>query len=60
MEQSDVVASHMLSVGETSHTGQVGTALYVAPELNTNCIKATYNEVNYSYFLHIRSLEKIV
>ncbi|XP_075223291.1 eukaryotic translation initiation factor 2 alpha kinase Gcn2 [Lycorma delicatula] len=28
----------------TSHTGQVGTALYVAPELNTFGVKASYNQ----------------
>uniref|UniRef100_A0A1B6C0L6 non-specific serine/threonine protein kinase n=1 Tax=Clastoptera arizonana TaxID=38151 RepID=A0A1B6C0L6_9HEMI len=29
---------------DTSHTGQVGTALYVAPELNSYGPKATYNQ----------------
>ncbi|XP_039282122.1 eIF-2-alpha kinase GCN2-like [Nilaparvata lugens] len=28
----------------TSHTGQVGTALYVAPELNTFGVKASYDQ----------------
>ncbi|XP_046687369.1 eIF-2-alpha kinase GCN2-like [Homalodisca vitripennis] len=46
VEQTELLASHnqMLSMGEVSHTGQVGTALYVAPELNTCCLKATYNQ----------------
>lgn len=37
---------------DTSHTGQVGTALYVAPELNTYGPKATYNQVN-KFFVKI-------
>ncbi|XP_054261632.1 eIF-2-alpha kinase GCN2-like isoform X1 [Macrosteles quadrilineatus] len=45
------------SLGETSHTGQVGTALYVAPELNTCCIKTTYNQKVDIYSLGVMFFE---
>lgn len=35
------------NTGDASHTGQIGTALYVAPELNTCSLKATYNQVSF-------------
>lgn len=31
---------------DTSQTGNIGTALYVAPELNILGLKAVYNEVS--------------
>ncbi|XP_026676040.1 eIF-2-alpha kinase GCN2 [Diaphorina citri] len=31
---------------DTSHTGQVGTALYAAPELDSHGVKAMYNQVD--------------
>lgn len=30
---------------DVSYTGQIGTALYVAPELNTSASKIHYNQV---------------
>ncbi|KAG8276527.1 Eukaryotic translation initiation factor 2 alpha kinase 4 [Homalodisca vitripennis] len=59
VEQTELLASHnqMLSMGEVSHTGQVGTALYVAPELNTCCLKATYNQKVDIYSLGVMFFE---
>lgn len=49
VDQSDFLpaALHQSEVEDTSHTGQVGTALYVAPELNTCLLKAMYNQVSF-------------
>lgn len=49
IDQSDFLPAelHQSEVGDTSHTGQVGTALYVAPELNTCLLKAMYNQVSF-------------
>ena len=43
------VMSFSNDVGDFSLTGQVGTALYVAPELTTSGSKAIYNQVNISF-----------
>jgi hypothetical protein len=39
------VLSFSHEIGDGSLTGQVGTALYVAPELSTSGTKAIYNQV---------------
>lgn len=43
-----------------SHTGQVGTALYIAPELEGNASKSTYNQKVDLYSLGIIFFEMIV
>lgn len=35
-------------MSDTSHTGQIGTALYVSPELNNSGLSVLYNQVNNS------------
>lgn len=52
VDQSDFLPAelHQSEVEDTSHTGQVGTALYVAPELNTCLLKAMYNQVSFFSF----------
>ncbi|RZF32981.1 hypothetical protein LSTR_LSTR008694 [Laodelphax striatellus] len=39
-----ISSSTNMGTALTSHTGQVGTALYVAPELNTFGVKASYDQ----------------
>lgn len=43
---------------DASQTSNVGTALYVAPELNILGPKAVYNEVSV-HFLHLIKLEYV-
>lgn len=42
-EKNELTASSQQT--DFSHTGQVGTTLYIAPELNSSMLKFSYNEV---------------
>jgi len=43
--EKDVDTGHSIDFTDESRTGQVGTALYVAPELIVTGRKITYNQV---------------
>lgn len=43
-QNHEVGPSHKLSEISSSHTGKVGTALYVAPELTGKAAKSIYNQ----------------
>lgn len=59
LDSSDTHSNNLVyqTMGDTSHTGQIGTALYVAPELNTSSLKATYNQKVDIYSLGIMFFE---
>jgi eukaryotic translation initiation factor 2-alpha kinase 4 len=57
--QVDIQKSNTAPNYGESHTGQVGTALYVAPELEGNASKSTYNQKVDLYSLGIIFFEMI-